>query len=157
MARLTIIGVGNLDRGDDAIGLLVVRSIAGYIPPDIDVLENRGDVTALVTALESTENAVVIDAVRSGAEPGTIHTFDAAGGPLPTGCFRCSTHAFGLAEAIELTRSLGRLPRTLRVYGVEGRDFSTGAALSKGIGEAIENTAERVRDYAGQLGGEAGE
>jgi hydrogenase maturation protease len=45
---------------------------------------------------------IVLDAVVSGAQPGTICRFDAQADPLPTRWFHGSTHAFGVAEAIEL-------------------------------------------------------
>ncbi|UCH82942.1 MAG: hydrogenase maturation protease, partial [Candidatus Latescibacterota bacterium] len=91
------------------------------------------------------------DAAQTGSEPGTIHVFDAAVRPLPANCFRCSTHAFGVADAIELARSLGRLPRTLRVYGVEGRDFSTGSQLSDRVSAVIGDVTSMVCDYVGKF------
>ena len=49
---------------------------------------------------------VVVDAVRSGAEPGTVCRFDAISQPLPSKIRHGSTHAFSLGEAIELGRAL---------------------------------------------------
>jgi hydrogenase maturation protease len=62
-----------------------------------------------------------------------------------------STHAFGLAEAVELARALGRLPRFLVVYGVEGKCFTPGAALSAGVEAAAADAAARVLDEVGSL------
>jgi hydrogenase maturation protease len=146
IGRLTVIGVGNPDRGDDAAGLDVVRALEGRLPHDVDIVENHGSLNELMTAMEQTDCAILIDATQSGAEPGTIHEFDAANETLPIGYFRCSTHAFGVAEAIELSRTLGNLPRMLLVFGIEGRDFSPGARLSGGIREAVEKTSSLVVD-----------
>jgi hydrogenase maturation protease len=44
--------------------------------------------------------------------------------------FRASTHHFGLSEVIGLARALDRMPVRLRVYGIEGRSFGIGSALS---------------------------
>ena len=41
-----------------------------------------------------------------------------------------STHALGLADAVELARSLGRLPQRVVVYGIEGAAFEFGNGLS---------------------------
>jgi hydrogenase maturation protease len=139
-----IIGIGNPDRGDDAVGLHVIQCLAERLPPEIRIVENHGDIGHLATAIENASHAVVVDAVCSGAEPGTIHEFDAADTPLPSRYFRCSTHAFGVAETIELMRSLDRLPKTLLVYGIEGWDFVTGAELSEEINASIDETAALI-------------
>ena len=47
---------------------------------------------------------------RSGAAPGTTRRLDASRERLPAELFRGSTHALGLAEAVELARALDRLP-----------------------------------------------
>ena len=41
-----------------------------------------------------------------------------------------STHAFGVAEALELARALNRLPPCLLIYGIEGKNFAMGTGLS---------------------------
>ncbi len=87
---------------------------------------------------------VVIDAARTGAPAGSVLRFDAAEKPLPAGFFRSSTHAFGVAEAVELARALGRLPGRVVVYGIEGRSFEAGGRLSKEVRRAVEEVAARV-------------
>ena len=52
--------------------------------------------------------------------PSLDRSLDARTSRLPMGQFRCSTHALGVAEAIELARALDRLPRKLIVFGIEG-------------------------------------
>ena len=64
--------------------------------------------------------------------------------PLPATFAGRSTHAFTVAQAIELARSLGRLPARLVVVGIEGRSFEAGAALGPAVAAAIEPAAERV-------------
>jgi hydrogenase maturation protease len=83
----------------------------------------------------------VIDAVRSGAPPGTIHRLD---GDPPAAMRLGSTHAIGLAEAIELGRALDRLPAHLELYGIEGAHFETGAELSPEVARAVEALCERL-------------
>ena len=75
---------------------------------------------------------------------GAIHRFDAGTGPLPARVFRSSTHAFGVGDAVELARALGRLPAKVVVYGVEGAGFDAGAALSEPARGAVEAVAESI-------------
>jgi hypothetical protein len=55
--------------------------------------------------------------------------FDACSQPLPVGGLRSSTHAFGVSDAVELARALGRLPDRLDVYVIEGENFTAGERL----------------------------
>lgn len=154
--RLTVIGVGNPDRGDDAAGSHVARALAGRLPHDVEVIDFRGNLNELMPVLADADHAILIDAAQSGAKPGTIRQFDAATKPLPTGHFHCSTHAFGVTEAIELSRALGRLPRSLIVIGIEGRDFAAGTTLSDGVAQAIEKVSamvvERIETWQAKTG-----
>ena len=73
-----------------------------------------------------------------------MHRFDAAAGPLPARSLRSSSHHFGVADAIELARALGRLPPALRVYAIEGEDFGAGRALSPAVAQAVDAVAAEL-------------
>jgi hydrogenase maturation protease len=91
------------------------------------------------------EHAVLlVDAVESGAPPGTIHRLDAQAQSVPASFFHYSTHAFSAAEAVELARALGQLPPRLIIYGVEGKDFRAGTALSPEVAAAVEEVLCRI-------------
>jgi hydrogenase maturation protease len=144
--RALVIGIGNAWRSDDGAGLAVARLLAGTLPEGIDVLEREGEPTSLIDAWEGADAVWLVDAVSSGAEPGTVYRHDASEQQLPAAVFRTSTHHFGLAEAIELARAVGRLPRTTIVYGIEGASFETGERLSPDVDCATARVAEAVRE-----------
>lgn len=137
-----VIGIGNPYRRDDAVGLVVARRLREKNLDGVKVLEMSGEGAALIEAWQGAERVIVIDAVCSGAAPGTIFRFVANQQAIPTEFFRYSTHHFGLAEAIELARALGRLPKELIVYGIEGKDFAGG----EGVSPEVEQAASRVVD-----------
>jgi hydrogenase maturation protease len=139
-----IIGIGNEYRGDDAVGLIVARRLRERLSDSVKVLEQTGDGAALMEAWRGVERVIVIDAVASGAAPGAIHRFDANTRPIPKNAFRCSTHAFGVAEAIELSRALTRLPRSLMVYGIEGKNFAAGVGISPEVEKATCDAINQV-------------
>ena len=128
--RTLIIGLGNEYRRDDAVGLVVARRLREAAPESVLVLEETGEGASLLESWRDADTVILIDAVRSGAKPGTVHRIDAQAQPIAKKFFRFSTHAFGVAEAVELARALGRLPPRLIVYGVEGRNFEAGVGLS---------------------------
>ncbi len=132
-----LIGVGNPFRGDDGIGGVIVRQIREEIPSDVKVLEETGDGAELLEAWTGADCVILVDAVQSGAPPGTLYRFDAQAEKLPTWFSHSSTHSFGVAEAIELARLMEDMPSQLIVYGVEGLDFSPGTELSPDVLEVI--------------------
>ena len=138
---LRLIGVGNRWRGDDAAGLVVAARVRARLPGGIAVIEHRAEPLELIEACEGAQTAWLVDAVCSGAPPGTVHRFDAGERALPAGLFRVSTHRFGLADALELARALGRLPPRVVVYGIEGSRFAPGRALSPAVAAAVERLA----------------
>lgn len=125
-----VIGVGTEYRRDDRIGLVVARNIKALQLPNVTVVEESGEGTALMAAWTHAENVILIDAVFSGAVPGTIFRIDVNTEQIPSKFFHYSTHEFGVAEAIELARVLHELPTHLILYGIEGADFGWGTEIS---------------------------
>jgi hydrogenase maturation protease len=143
---LRIVCVGNRWRSDDAVGLEVAGRLQGTLPAGVELSEREGEPTALIDAWEGANALWLVDAVSSGAEAGTVHRLDASERELPAELFRASTHHMGLAEAVELARALGRLPRQTVVYGVEGGSFEVGDALTPAVAAAVERVADAVRE-----------
>jgi hydrogenase maturation protease len=114
------------------------------------VVEHRGEPVDLIEQWSGAGPVLVVDAVRSGAEPGTIHALDASSTRIPVELFNGSTHALGLAEAVELARALDRLPPSLLVYGIEGRSFAAGQALTTEVERAVGSLVRRLRDHYGE-------
>lgn len=138
MSGTIVIGVGNTLRGDDAAGRRVAQLLAGRGVRNVH--ESSGEIASLIDLWEGADVVLLADAAQSGAEPGFVSRFDASTGPLSAGFLHCSTHAFGVAEAVELARSLGTLPPRVIVFGIEGISFEHAAPLSPevaaGVGEA---------------------
>lgn len=147
-----IIGVGTAYRNDDAAGLIVAERLRDRLPEGASVITHEGEGVSLMEQLAESEAAVVVDAMSSGAEPGAIRRFDACAQPLPAQMFRHSTHAIGLAQAVELGCALGKLPRRLIVYGIEGQDFEAGTQLSPAVELSIETVTRYVIEETARLG-----
>jgi hydrogenase maturation protease len=143
-SKIIVIGIGNPYRSDDAAGLVVARRLKERSINGCEVHELGGEGTSLMDLWKGAQRVVVIDAVQSGASPGTIHRFHATLQHLPAPIFRDSTHAFGLIEAIELSRTLQQLPPNLVIYGIEGQNFDAGTGLSQTV-------LDRVNDLVREL------
>ena len=138
---MIVIGLGNEFRRDDAIGLIAARRLREQ---GIAAQEHEGDLAGLIDQWKSAEGLILIDAVKSGAIPGTVHRRDVSATPLDREVFKSSTHALGLADAVELSRMLGTLPSRVLVFGVEVRDVSAGVGLSLEVERALPGLLEEV-------------
>ncbi len=136
-----IIGCGNLDRGDDAAGVMVARRLRVL---GIDADEQSGDSVSLMDSWQGFETVIVVDALCSDHAPGEVRIWDACASPLPKAALQCSTHALGLYEAVELARTLDRLPDKLLIYGIEGKQFAPGARPSAEVEKAVESVAQHI-------------
>ncbi|HEX5819875.1 MAG TPA: hydrogenase maturation protease [Gemmatimonadales bacterium] len=128
--RGVVIGVGHDDRADDAAGPAVARMVASHLPDGWHAIEHHGDLTALSDLWQGMEEAVIVDAVVSGAPVGTIHHVDLLAEPPSRLAAAGSSHGIGLLEAVDLARTLGRLPGRLTLVGVEALQAAVGAPMS---------------------------
>jgi hydrogenase maturation protease len=141
--RVVVIGLGNPWRGDDGAGWAVVGAVRAGVAGGADLLELDGETARIIDAWDGAHLAVVVDAVQTGAVPGTLHRLT---GDELTATGPASSHGLGLEHAVALGRALDRLPERLVVLGVEGLDFEHGHGLSAGVAAAIEPAAKLVTD-----------
>ena len=142
-ARPVVIGVGNPWRRDDGVGHIVAIAASHRLADAVDVVRCEGEPTRLLDAWRRRPLAVVVDAVRSGAPPGTVHRWtDASRGIAPP---RTSgSHAMGVADAIALGRALDQLPERLVVIGIEAGDTSDGEGLSASVAASVDKAVDAV-------------
>ena len=107
------------------------------------VVEQDGEATSLLALLQSADRAWLIDAAEAGAPAGAIHRIDCATNKVPSRG-NVSSHGFGVAEAIELARTLGTLPRHCIVYAIEAADFTHGSGVSPAVTQAANQVAELI-------------
>ena len=136
-----VIGCGNTDRGDDSAGILVAQRLCRL---GIDAVEHTGDGLALIDLWNPDDEVILVDAMASGATPGTVSVWDPVSHPLCWEKYRASTHMFGPAEAIELARALDRLPRRIQIYGIEAANFELGAPPSREVLAAVERVVDAI-------------
>ena len=142
--RRLVVGVGNPDRGDDGAGLLVARMLRDRLPPDVRIEERLGGAAELIELLREADQAVLIDAMVSGAPAGTIRRFDCAVGDVAPGRGQASSHGLGVAEAVGLASALSCLPAVCLIYGVEAAEFSPGSDMSDAVVDGAEAVADRI-------------
>ena len=141
VSRIVLIGIGQELRGDDAAGIEIVREWQQAYPDtarqmrvELSPLPGLG----LLDLLEGAQAAILVDAIQSGAEPGTVHivgledveAFAAGSG---------SAHGFGVAETLALAKqaSPASLPEQIILLGIEIQHMDLGQPLSSAVRASI--------------------
>jgi hydrogenase maturation protease len=137
---MLILACGNRQRGDDAAGILAAERLRAL---GIRAEVCAGEPSELIAAWAGADDVIVIDAVVSGAPAGTVHEWNGQS-PPSFATSAGSTHGLGVAHAIELARALDRLPSRLRVYGIEGKNFELGGAISPEVERGVEEAVQRI-------------
>lgn len=119
-----IIGMGNRLLSDDGIGLAVAEAVAERLKPrlNLTVIELPAGGIRLMEAMAGYKRAVVVDAMLSGASPGTVRRFDPMDFVTTKNTF--SSHDTDFASAYDLGRMVGvPLPDQVSFWGIEAREF----------------------------------
>ena len=149
--RPLLIGVGNRLRRDDGVAPRLIESLSTPLLARFDVHLLSGEPADLVEVLGRGERALVVDAVVSGARPGAIVEMDLARPEAAPPRTAISGHGRGLAEAVALAGALGRLPRLLRLFGVEIADSGYGEGLSPELTRALPRLTRRLSAAAAAI------
>jgi hydrogenase maturation protease len=141
-SKPVILCLGNADRGDDAQGPCCADLLARR---GIPVRMIAGNAFELMDYFRAHPHVIIIDAIVSGSQPpGHLHRFD--GPPSEVAAFApsCSTHGFGLGEALRLGAVLKALPQRLTIFGIESASFEWGSAPSPEVTASMESLAAVV-------------
>ncbi len=151
LPRPLVIGLGAEARSDDGIGLDVVRALRTEPALPAEVVEGPADLSRLLDLWSGRPLVILVDAVRSGAPPGTVVRWDGGEATrLPSG-LALSTHGLSLPDMLHLAAFLGRLPPRLVVFGIEAREFGPGTDRSPEVRGAVPDVCRRiVREIAGR-------
>lgn len=142
-----VIGIGNRYRRDDGSALQVLATLTDRIPPSARLVESDGEPARVIDSWEGADLAVIVETVRRGDPPGTIAMID-WDTPSPGGSrqHEHGSHSLGVLEAIALGRAVERMPRHLRLVGIEPLDLGWGEGLSGPVAASIEHAARLVLD-----------
>jgi hydrogenase maturation protease len=137
---MRIVGCGNPDAGDDAVGLIIADQLRSRVPPEVEVRTATAGGASLLDWCDGIEALILVDAAHASVD-------------FPTGQWRrfvfpadrerlkatplSGTHVLGLVEALELAQTLDRLPREVLLFAVAGAQFALGSGLSPTVQHSL--------------------
>ncbi len=153
--KIAVIGIGQSLRGDDAAGLATIRQWQEKFPetasrPEVRVEASELPGLALLDLIADAEAAILVDAVQSGAPPGTIHKL----GEKDLSAFSSdskSAHGWGVAETLVLSRQLNQDLPPVRIIGIEATQTIMGASMSEAVEEALLLVCEAIEQEVKSL------
>jgi hydrogenase maturation protease len=143
-SRLVLIGVGNRDRGDDGVGPIVCDLLREDQVDGVHIIVFEGAMVDLALHWEPSDHVVIVDASAPNGRPGRIVERDVVASPVAAPG-AVSTHAIDVTAAIELARTLDRLPASLTLIGIEVAACDHGAPLSAAVSHAAGRVVASIR------------
>jgi hydrogenase maturation protease len=151
-ARILVAGIGNIFLGDDGFGSEVIRN-AGIPRDDAGVRIIDYGIRGMHLAydlLEGWDTLVLVDAIPSRGNPGTLHVFEAdhESPPETTGL---DAHGMDPAAVFASLRALGGNPPYTVVVGCEAGSVEEGIGLTEPVAKAVPRAARAVEDIVAAL------
>jgi hydrogenase maturation protease len=148
--RTLVVGVGNLLRTDDGVGIHVINGLNERFP-GVNTLDAAMGSIEIIDAMRGYDRAVIVDAIETGAEPGTVYQVNLTGGEKPP----TITHSHGtdILTVLQLGRQLygDEMPREIILLAIEAEDTTTiSDEPTPKVRVAIEKILEIVAKYAEQ-------
>jgi hydrogenase maturation protease len=145
--KTLVIGVGNLLRCDDGVGIHVVdrlNEVASYI----DTLDVALGSIEILEAMKGRDRVFIVDAIQTGGEPGTIYRVNLSRGEDPPRITH--SHGVDLLTTLKLGNSLfpGQMPREIVLLAVEAEDITTlSESCTSKVQAAIEKAVEIILGF----------
>jgi len=143
--KLLILGVGNLLRRDDGVGLKAIELLRQENLSNVDLIDGGVDGLGLIDVIKPYSHALIIDAVDMRLAPGAVKLFSAHDAKFKIKNDALSTHGFGLAEALGLLEKLG-CKTEIKIIGVQPQDISFGEGLTEVVATKLPEIIKLVKN-----------
>jgi len=138
----TVIGIGNLLRADDGVGIHAVERLREE-RPEVEAIDVSTSEIGILEHIRGRGRVVIIDAITTGAEPGTIHKIQ----PRDLGSEEFRSHGLSLSTTLQLGSQLypGEMPERLVILAVEAEDITSySTELTAKVQSAIPRLMEEI-------------
>lgn len=123
---MKVLGCGNSNMGDDGFGSEVIRILMekkeiGSLEP----IEVSWGGISILDHFEGEKKVIILDAMKLGAPPGTIHRFNSDNIPMQYKESHFTVHELGIIEALTIGRYIcpEKIPEEIVLIGVEALEM----------------------------------
>jgi len=143
--RVAVLGVGNLLLGDEGVGVRCVERLERdhTLPGGIACLDGGTSTHELLADLEDLDLLIIVDALESGAAPGSLLRLEGAAIPSAFSN-KLSPHQHGINDLLATLKLLGRAPEHVVLLGVEPQRIGLSMELSPAVAAAMDRLCAQV-------------
>ena len=141
---VAVIGIGNPLLGDDGVGVEVIKEMEGLVLPEHVRLYDGGvGGLSLLGLIEGHGEAIFVDALEMGLEPGSIRQLDAEKLQSLKPRLRYSLHEISLQECLPFLKLVDN-PVKISVVGIQPKRVGPGIGLSPEVKESVPNVIKII-------------
>ncbi|RCK77626.1 MAG: Hydrogenase maturation protease [Ignavibacteriae bacterium] len=143
--KTLIVSAGNTLMRDDGLGFAALQRLQQVIVNEnIQFFDSGTDIFKLMTIQEEYEKIIILDAIQSGNEPGTIYRFHLD--QIDSINKNNSLHQIKLTEALKLLKVIQNnfAKSEIILYGIEPFDISFGEEISPVIQNSIKYMVDLI-------------
>ncbi len=151
--KIAVLGIGNILLSDDGIGVRAVEALRDRydFPESVEVIDGGTMGLDLLPFIEGKDRMLIIDAVDSGKQPGTIEKLE--GEDIPKFLsLKMSVHQIGLPDMLSAAHMMGIIPEEMCLIGIQPKTLETGLALSDEINKKLDLLVEAAMEKLEEWG-----
>jgi hydrogenase maturation protease len=136
-ARIAVLGLGNLMRTDDAVGMLAIQQLRAdpRFPRSVPLIDGGTLGLDLIYPLEGITHLLALDAIDAGAQPGRLLRY--SGEEISDLPISKSVHLLGFSDLIGSMRLIESAPAEIVVLGVQPQSTDWGTELTSSVDTAL--------------------
>ncbi|NLI92748.1 MAG: hydrogenase maturation protease [Peptococcaceae bacterium] len=143
LQEIKILGIGNLVRQDEGVGIHLLQSLEGILPDGIELLDGGTGGLALLDFVESAGKLIILDAVDAAKEPGEVIVWRQEQVPYFLAA-KMSVHQVSFAEVLNLAKFRGNYPEEIAVVGIQPETLDWGTELSEPVKNSLQAAVKAV-------------
>lgn len=135
--KTVLMGVGNLLLKDEGIGVHVIQEMQKLdMPQNIELIDGGTGGLDIIYLVGDAERLIVVDAVDSGSEPGTIFKLNPEDVNSTPGENQMSLHQVGLLEVLAMVKQMTDCKEII-IVGVQPKEIDWGMELTPELEEKV--------------------
>lgn len=143
MPRTAVIGLGNPLMGDDGVGVAALERLRTqfHFPEGVELVDGGTWGMNLLPLIEGAARLVLLDAINTGAPPGTLTALRRDALPRYFS-HKLSPHQIDLREVLALAEWRGTLPIELVALGIQPERVELEEGLSPLVAASLDDLVE---------------
>ncbi len=149
--NVLVLGLGNILLSDEGVGVKAVEELQTRYDCShaVEIVDGGTMGLELLPYFEERSHILIVDAVKSGNEPGTVTRIEDPPAFLQE---KTSPHQIGLPDVLRIAAITGSLPRNVILLGIEPKQLSTGLDLSTEVALNLNRLVEMVVEELDKIG-----